>query len=167
MGNQVKSSRPRITYAYPPVEPFKSTPLIEIPDTPQKPQYYSTKDFEEEKSKLMRHQGKSSKPKITQPYPLVEPFKSTPLIGILDAPQINQYYTTKDFEEEKSKLWALHIELKIQYEDRLRKAIMYFVNKIDWPTLYEHLVKVINTWDELKENDDALKPIVNKQSRRN
>ena len=26
-----RSSRPRITYPHPPVEPFKSTPLIEIP----------------------------------------------------------------------------------------------------------------------------------------
>jgi len=32
-----KSTRPRITYPRPPVEPSKSTPLIEIPDTPQKP----------------------------------------------------------------------------------------------------------------------------------
>ena len=29
------------------------------------------------------------------------------------------------------------------------------------------LTKVINTWEELKENDDVLKPIVNKWSRRN
>ena len=114
----------------------------------------------------MGHQGKFSRPRITYPYPLVEPFKSTPLIEILDTPQRPPYYTIEDFEEEKSKLWALHIELGIQYEDRLRKAIMYLVNKIDWKNFYEKLGKVINIWDELKANDDALKPIVKKQSRR-
>ena len=36
-----KSTRPRITCPHPPTEPFKSTPLIEIPDTPKRPQYYS------------------------------------------------------------------------------------------------------------------------------
>ena len=29
-----KSTRPKITYPHPPVEPFKSNPLLEIPDTP-------------------------------------------------------------------------------------------------------------------------------------
>ena len=46
-----RASRPRINYPLPPVEPFKSTPLIEIPDTPQRPKYYTAEDFEEEKSK--------------------------------------------------------------------------------------------------------------------
>ena len=44
---------------------------------------------------------------------------------------------------------------------------MYLVNKIDWPTFYEKLTKVVNTREELKENDDSLKKIVNKWSRRN
>ena len=47
-----RSTRPRVTYPCSPVEPFKSTPLIEIPNTPQRPQYYTTKDLEEEKRKL-------------------------------------------------------------------------------------------------------------------
>ena len=47
-----RTSRPRITHPCPPVEPFKSTPLIEIPDTPQRPEYYTTEEFKEEKSKL-------------------------------------------------------------------------------------------------------------------
>ena len=60
----------------------------------------------------------------------------------------------------------LHVELEIQYEDRLRKAIVYLVYKIDWPTFYEKLKKVINVWHELKENDDALKLTINKWRRR-
>ena len=32
-----RSTRPRITYPRPLVEPFKSTPLIELPNTPQRP----------------------------------------------------------------------------------------------------------------------------------
>lgn len=47
-----RSTKPRITYPHPPIEPMKSTPLIEIPNTPQRPEYYSVEDFEEEKNKL-------------------------------------------------------------------------------------------------------------------
>lgn len=109
----------------------------------------------------MGHQGQSSRPKITYPHPPVEPFKST-LIEIPDTPQRPQYYAPEDSEEKKSKLWALHVELDIQYEDRSRKAIMYLVDKIGWPTFYDQLAKIINIWEELKGSDDALKPIVYK-----
>ena len=64
--------------------------------------------------------GRTSRPRITYPHPPVEPFKSTPLIEILDTPQRPEYYTTKEFEEEKNKLWTLHVELNVQYEDKLR-----------------------------------------------
>ena len=74
--------------------------------------------------------GRSSRPRITYPRPPVEPFKSTPLIEILDTPQRPEYYTVEDFEEEKRKLWELHIELNVQYEEKLRKALMYLVEKI-------------------------------------
>ena len=40
-----RTSKPRITYPHPPVAPFKSTPLIEIPDTPQRPEYYTNEEF--------------------------------------------------------------------------------------------------------------------------
>lgn len=96
----------------------------------------------------------------------MEPFKSTPLIEILDTPQRPQYYIEEDFEEEKNKLWALHVELDIQYEVRLRKAIMCLVDKIGWPTFYEQLEKTINIWNELKGSEDSLKPIVNKWNNR-
>jgi len=97
----------------------------------------------------------------------VEYFKSTHLIEILDRPQRPQYYTVEDFEQENRKFSALHVELDVQYEDRLRKYIIYLIDKIDWPTLYEQLEKVINTWEELKACDDALKLVVNKLSKRN
>ena len=61
----------------------------------------------------------------------MEPFKSTPLIEIPDTPQRAQYHTVEDFEEEKRKLWALHVELNVQYEDKLRKVLMYLVDRID------------------------------------
>ena len=88
--------------------------------------------------------GQSSRLGITYPHPPIDPFKLTPPIEILDTPQRPQYYTTEDFEEEKRKLQALHVELDIQYEDKLRKAIMYLVDKIGWPTFYEQLEKLIN-----------------------
>ena len=75
--------------------------------------------------------GRSSRPRITYPHPPVEPFKSTPLIEIPDTPQRPEYYTAEEFEEEKSKLWALHVEINVQYEDKLRKDLMYLVDKIE------------------------------------
>ena len=106
--------------------------------------------------------GRSTRPRIKYPRPLVEPFKSTPLIEIPNTPQRPQYYTAEDFEEEKSKLWALHVELNVQYEDKLRKALTYLGDKIEWPLVYDQLARLVNIWNELKENDEALKPIVNK-----
>ena len=43
---------------------------------------------------------------------------------------------------------------------------MYLENKIEWPLFYDQLTRVINIWDEIKENDEALKPIVNKWGKR-
>lgn len=43
---------------------------------------------------------------------------------------------------------------------------MYFVDKVDWPSFYEKLVKITNVWDEIKANDQVLKPIVNKWVKR-
>jgi len=57
--------------------------------------------------------GRTTRPRITYPRPLVEPFKSTPLIEFPYTPQRPQYYTSKDFEEEKSKFWALHVEFNV------------------------------------------------------
>ena len=96
----------------------------------------------------------------------MEPFKSTPLVEILDTPQRLEYYTAEEFEEEKRKLWALHVELNTQYEDKLRKALMYLADKIEWSLFFDQLVKVIDIWEELKTHDDTLKPIVNKWGRR-
>ena len=57
--------------------------------------------------------GRTSRPRIKYPRPPVEPFKSTPLIEIPDTPQRPKYYTTEEFEEEKSKMWTLHVELNV------------------------------------------------------
>ena len=54
----------------------------------------------------------------------------------------------------------------MQYEDKLRKALMYLADKIEWPLFFDQLVKVIDIWEELKTHDDTLKPIVNKWGRR-
>ena len=39
---------------------------------------------------------------------------------------------------------------------------MYLAEKIEWPLFYDQLARVVNIWEELKENEEALKPIVNK-----
>ena len=50
---KLSSTRPRIAYpTRPPTESSKSTPIIEIPDTPERPQFYTIAEFEEEKNKL-------------------------------------------------------------------------------------------------------------------
>ena len=110
--------------------------------------------------------GRSSRPIITYPYPLVEHFKSTPLIEILETPQRPQYCIAEDFEEEKRKQWALHVELNVQYEDKLRKALMYLVEKIEWLVFYEYLVRVVSIWEEMKSHEEILKPIINKWGKR-
>ena len=115
---------------------------------------------------MIGYQGQSSKPRITYPHPQVEPFNSTPLIEILDIPQRPQFYTAKEFEEEKRKLWALHVELNVQYEDKIKNTIKYLIDKIAWPTFYEQLSKLMDIWKELKNNEVTLKPIVNKWNNR-
>ena len=77
--------------------------------------------------------GRSTRPRITYHCPPVEYFKSTPLIELPDTQQRPEYYIVEDLEKEKSKLWALHVELNIQYEDKLRKALTYLGDKIAWP----------------------------------
>ena len=81
--------------------------------------------------------GRSTRPGMTYPHPLVEPMKSTPLIQIPNTPQKPEYYTVEDFEEEKNKLWALHVELEVKYEDKLRKFVTYLGDKIEWPLVYD------------------------------
>ena len=106
--------------------------------------------------------GRDSRPRITDPRLPVEDFKSTPLIEIPDTPQRPKYYIAEDFEEEMSKLSTLHIELNVQYEDKLRKALMYLAEKIEWPLFYDQLARVVNIWEELKTNEEVLKLITNK-----
>lgn len=39
---------------------------------------------------------------------------------------------------------------------------MYLADKIEWPFFYDQLTRVVNIWEELKVNDEVLKPIINK-----
>ena len=65
--------------------------------------------------------GETSRPIIAYPpRPPVEPFKSTPIVEVPDTSERPQFYTADDFEEEKNKLYALHVELNDQYEENLR-----------------------------------------------
>ena len=67
-----------------------------------------------------RKMGESNKPTIVYPWPPVEPFKSTPIVEILDTPQRPEFYTIEEYEEEMDKLREMHIELNNQYEQKLR-----------------------------------------------
>ena len=54
----------------------------------------------------------------------------------------------------------------MQYEDKLRKALTYLGDKIEWPLFYDQLARVVNMWNELKEGDEDLRAIVNRWVRR-
>lgn len=43
---------PQITYPHTPIEPFKSTPLVELLDILQRLEFYTVEEFEEENNKL-------------------------------------------------------------------------------------------------------------------
>ena len=107
-----------------------------------------------------RKVGESSRPRIVYPRPPVDPFKSIPIVELPNTPQRLEFYIAREFEEEKNKLWDLHVELKNQYEEKHRKTILYQVDKIDWPAFYEKLVKILEMWNEIRSNEDILKPIV-------
>ena len=108
-----------------------------------------------------------TRPRISYPSrPPVESSKSTPIIEIPDTPERPQFYTIADFEEERNKMYALHMDLNTQYEDKLKKALVYLVDKIEWPLFFDQLARVINIWEQLKTHDETLKPIVSKWERR-
>ena len=56
--------------------------------------------------------------------------------------------------------------MNVQYEDKLRKALMYLVDKIEWPVFYEKLARLVSIWEEMKAHEETLKPIVNKWGKR-
>ena len=49
---------------------------------------------------------------------------------------------------------------------KLRNTIMYLVDRVGWPAFYEKLSKVMDIWNELKNNEDILKAIVKKWNNR-
>ena len=107
--------------------------------------------------------GRTSRPRITYPRrPLVEPFKSTPIIDIPNTPERPHFYTAKNFEEEKNKLYALHVELNNQYEEKLRQGIMYMVDRIESPSFFDWLVGIGVIRDELNRKEAIFKPFVHK-----
>ena len=111
--------------------------------------------------------GETSRPRIAYPpRPLVEPFKSTPIIEIPDTPERPQFYTAEDFEEEKNKLYALHVELNNRYEEKLRQGIMYMVDRIVWPSFFDSLENIAAIRDELKKNEDKFRPLTQKFDRK-
>ena len=58
------------------------------------------------------------------------------------------------------------MDLNDLYEDKIRKIILHLVDKIDLPTFYDHLVGILDMWNEIRNVEDTLKPIVKKWSER-
>ena len=85
----------------------------------------------------------TSRPRIAYPpRPPIEPFKSTPIVDILDTPERPQFYSAEDFEEEKSKLYALHVELNNQYKEKLRLGVMYMVDRVERSSFFDLLARM-------------------------
>ena len=116
---------------------------------------------------MIGYKGKSSKPRSTYPpHPLIASFDTILLIEMPSTPQGPQVYTVEELEEERTKIWSLHVELGVQYENKLRDSIMYLVDTIGWLAFYEQLSKLMDIWNELKNNEATLKPIVKKWNSR-
>ena len=60
----------------------------------------------------------------------------------------------------------MHVELNNQYEEKLKKTILYIVHKIDWLAFYDQLVGILDMWNDLKRDEDTLNPSVQKWSER-
>ena len=95
------------------------------------------------------------------------PFNTIPIVEISSTPQEPQLYTIKELEDEKEKIWSLHVELGIKHENRIRDIILYLVDKIGWPLFYLQLSKLIEMWNEMIINEATLRPILNKWISRN
>ena len=110
-----------------------------------------------------RKLGETIKPRIAYPTnPPVEPFKSAPIVEIPDTLERPQFFSVDDFEEEKNKLYAMHIELVNRHEEKLRQGIMYLIDRIEWPTFYDQLSEISAIRDELRHNEATFRPIVQK-----
>lgn len=58
--------------------------------------------------------------------------------------------------------FLLSFELGIKREDRIRDTILYLVDRVAWPSFYLELSKSIEIWNELMNNEENLRPILDK-----
>ena len=112
-----------------------------------------------------RKLGESNAPRIS--YPPQSFVKATPIVEILDTPKRPQFYIAKDFEEEKTKLYELQVELKNQYEGKLKQGVMYLRDKIQWSTFFDQLTRIATLMDELNRDEDKLTPLAQRWRERN
>jgi len=112
--------------------------------------------------------GECSAPRIAYPPQLTtEPLRSTPIIEIPDTPERPQFYTLEDFEEENAKLHELEVELRNQYEEKLKRGVIYLRDKIQWSTFFDQLIRTIALMDELNRDEVILTPLAQKWRERN
>lgn len=101
------------------------------------------------------------------PRPPVEPFKSTPIIEILDTLERPQSYIATKFEEKLNKLYEMQRELDNWYEEKVTRTIMYLIDRIEGPTFYDQLARIVALRDETKRDEGKLKSITQKWNDRN
>ena len=108
-----------------------------------------------------RKVGESSAPRIAYPpQPSTEPIRLTPIVEILDTPERPQFYTVEDFEEEKPKLHELQVELRNQYEEKLKQGVIYLTDKIEWSAFFDQLTRLIALMEELNRDEVKLTPLI-------
>ena len=71
-------------------------------------------------------------------------------------------HTKEELDEEKEKIWSLHVELGIKHEDRIKDTILYLEDRVGWPSFYLELSKSIEIWNELMNNEATLRLILDR-----
>ena len=56
--------------------------------------------------------------------------------------------------------------MTIKFEDKLRDTILYLINRIEWPTFYEEISKVVSILSELRKNQTDIRKILDRWVKR-
>ena len=51
-------------------------------------------------------------------------------------------YTKEELDEEKAKIWSLHVELGMKHEDKIKDTILDLVERVGWPSFYLEFSKL-------------------------
>ena len=94
------------------------------------------------------------------------PPSTKPIIEILGTPRTLEYYTHDELKEEMNKLKATQIKVAINFENKLRDIVMYLIDRVDWPTFYIDISKFSDILKKLRDNELAIRKILDRWIKR-